>query len=352
MAKSRARKRKRPAGKPPGEPANKPASKQAEPEGKPAGKPAAARKPAGKPAAAPKPATPPSRAMPWRRWLAALAAAAVAVIGFLVVTRGGSPEHASGGRPVLESTGPAPSVERLRARVVRRLPHQRDAFTQGLVYDDGELYESTGIKGESSLRRVDLETGAVLRRRDLDDALFGEGLALAGDLLYLLTWQDGRALVFRRADFAPVREHRYDGEGWGLCHDGRRLVMSDGSDRLRFRDPATFAVEREVRVRLRGRPVHEINELECVDGAVWANVWGEQSLLRIDPQSGQVTAVVDASGLLTGDERKGTDVMNGIAWMPDTRHFLVTGKRWPWIFEVSLEPAEPAAPEAGQSRKP
>jgi glutaminyl-peptide cyclotransferase len=235
-------------------------------------------------------------------------------------------------------------VERLRARVVRRLPHLRDAFTQGLVYDDGELYESTGMRGESSLRRVDLETGAVLRRRDLDDSMFGEGLALSGDLLYLLTWQEERALVFRRADFAPVREHRYDGEGWGLCHDGRHLVMSDGTDRLRFRDPETFAVVREVRVRLRGKPVDEINELECVEGAVWANVWGQESLLRIDPESGRVTALADASGLITGDERRGTDVMNGIAWMPDSGHFLVTGKRWPWMFEISLEP--------DQSRKP
>jgi glutaminyl-peptide cyclotransferase len=333
MAKSRAKKRKRPGGKPAAQ----------------AGKQAAPRTGAPRTEAPPRPARPAAR-MPWRPWLAAAAAAAVAVIAFLVITRGGSPDHAAGGgaeRPREPSAAPstpstpssAPSVERLRVRVVRRLPHQRDAFTQGLVYDDGELYESTGLRGASSLRRVDLETGAVLRRRDLHKDLFAEGLALAGDHLYLLTWQEERLLVFRRADFAPVREYRYQGEGWGLCHDGRQLVMSDGTDRLRFRDPDSFTVQREVHVRLDGRPVRELNELECVDGAVWANQWGKERLLRIDPRTGAVTAVADVRGLLTDDERDGTDVMNGIAWMPDTGHFLLTGKYWPWLFEVTFEPA-------------
>jgi glutaminyl-peptide cyclotransferase len=228
-------------------------------------------------------------------------------------------------------------VERLRVRVVARYPHQRDAFTQGLIYDDGVVYESTGREGESSLRLVELETGEVLRRRDNDPSVFAEGLAAVGDRLYQLTWQDGRALVFRRRDFAPVREHAYEGEGWGLCHDGASLVMSDGSDRLVFRDPETFEARRAVRVTLEGRPLARLNELECADGAVWANVWQDDAIVRVDPLDGRVTAVVDASGLLAPDERPGTDVLNGIAWMPETGRFLLTGKYWPWMFEVDLE---------------
>jgi glutaminyl-peptide cyclotransferase len=234
-------------------------------------------------------------------------------------------------------------VERLRVRVIRRFPHQSDAFTQGLVWHDGELYESTGGEGHSSLRLVELETGEVLRRRDNDPSLFAEGLALAGDLLYQITWRNGRALVFRRADFAPVREHAYEGEGWGLCHDGTSLVMSDGSDQLVFRDPATFAAQRAVRVSLEGNPVARLNELECAAGAVWANVWQEESIVRIDPRDGRVTAVVDASGLLAAEEREGTDVLNGIAWVPESGHFLITGKYWPWLFEVEFERADPPA---------
>jgi glutaminyl-peptide cyclotransferase len=236
------------------------------------------------------------------------------------------------------------NVERLGVRVIRRYPHQRDAFTQGLVWHDGDLYESTGMSGHSSLRLVELETGTVLRRRDDDPTLFAEGLALAGDLLYQITWYDGRAFVFRRADFAPIREHSYEGEGWGLCYDGAGLVMSDGSDQLFFRDPETFAVRRAVRVTFEGKSMDRLNELECVAGEVWANVWLTDTIVRIDPRDGRVIAVVDASGLLTADERRGTDVLNGIAWMPERGHFLVTGKYWPWLFEVEFERPLPASP--------
>jgi glutamine cyclotransferase len=230
-------------------------------------------------------------------------------------------------------------VERLHARVIKRYPHQTDAFTQGLVWNDGVMYESTGGTGESSLREVVLETGEVVRLLNSEPALFAEGLALVGDLLFQLTWRNGRALVFHAADFALIREHRYDGEGWGLCHDGKDLVMSDGSDRLAIRDPDTFAVARTVAVTLDGNPVTRLNELECAGGAVWANIWQEDTIVRIDPDDGRVTAVVDASGLLTAEEERAADVLNGIAWMPESGHFLITGKYWPWMFEVDLEPA-------------
>ena len=261
----------------------------------------------------------------------AIVAIALMLAGVYMVVREGSDGNA---RTVESKTV---SVERLRARVIRRHPHKRDAFTQGLLWHDGAVYESTGREGHSSLRMVELESGEVLRQRQNGPREFAEGLALVDDLLFQLTWRNGRALVFRRDDFTPVREHAYEGEGWGLCYDGASLVMSDGSDKLVFRDPITFAEQRTVRVSLASKPVVRLNELECVAGVVWANVWKQSVNLRIDPSDGRVTAVVDATGLLTPEEQRGAKVLNGIAWMPERNHFLITGKHWPWMFEVSFE---------------
>jgi glutaminyl-peptide cyclotransferase len=222
-------------------------------------------------------------------------------------------------------------------RVVAVYPHDPEAFTQGLVWHQGALYESTGLYGRSTLRRVDLASGAVVRRVDLPPRLFGEGLALVGDRLVQLTWQEGLALVWGVERFERRGERRYQGEGWGLCHDGRRLVMSDGSGRLVFRDPETFAAVGELAVTVGGRPAERLNELECVGSEIWANVWGSGEVLRIDAASGRVTAVADASGLLSPLERAGTDVLNGIAHRPETGTFLLTGKLWPKLFEVAFE---------------
>jgi glutaminyl-peptide cyclotransferase len=181
---------------------------------------------------------------------------------------------------------------------------------------------------------VDLESGRVLHRIAVDGEYFAEGLTRVGEQLVQLTWQSGRALVYSRDGFERVREHTYSGEGWGLCYDGTRLVMSDGSDELTFRDPTTFAVSGRMNVTKLGRPLRRLNELECSDGAVYANVWTTNEIVRIDPRSGRVTATIDASGLLSVDEAVGADVLNGIAHVPGTDRFLVTGKLWPWIFEV------------------
>lgn len=237
----------------------------------------------------------------------------------------------------------APSIappERLRVRVVRSYPHARDAFTQGLLWHDGHLFESTGLRGRSSLRKVDLETGEVLARHANASSLFAEGLARVGDELYQLSWTEGEARVWTIDDFREVRTFEYDGEGWGLCYDGEHLVMSDGSDRLYFRDPQTFRVVRRVRVREEGEPVDQLNELECVDGAVWANVWQTDRIVRIDPRDGRVSGTVDARALLTEDEAEGVDVLNGIAWIPEREHFVITGKLWPRLFEVDFVPAD------------
>ena len=241
--------------------------------------------------------------------------------------------------PTPSPAAPPKPAEKLRVRVLRKYPHDPGAFTQGLVFHDGTLYESTGLPGRSSLRRVDLETGRVEARVDLGYPLFGEGLALVGTELHQLTWQDGRDLVWDMATLKKVREHRYHGEGWGLCYDGRRLVMSDGSDQLVFRDPATFAETGRVSVRHQGQPLRQLNELECAAGAIYANVWQDTVIVRIDPTTGSTTGWADASGLLTHDEIRNTDVLNGIAYVPATGHFLITGKLWPRLFEVELLPA-------------
>ena len=222
----------------------------------------------------------------------------------------------------------------LRAEVIARIPHDTTAFTEGLELHDGVLYEGTGLEGRSQLRVLDPATGAVKRAVPLPGELFGEGITVVGDRIWQLTWRDGVVLDWDRATLTLRRKLPLDGEGWGLCRDGARLVRSDGTDRLRFQDPDTFAEEGSVAVTLDGAPVTELNELECVGGQVWANVWQTDRIVRIDPADGRVTAVVDAAGLLDPARRAGADVLNGIAAVPGTDEFLVTGKLWPVIFRV------------------
>lgn len=226
------------------------------------------------------------------------------------------------------------TVRRLKAEVVSERPHDPMAFTQGLEMRDGLLYESTGGHGTSTVRGVDPETGAVVLSRELPEALFGEGLTIVENRLVQLTWRSGEALLWNVDTLERERSFRYDGEGWGLCFDGRRLVMSDGSDVLTLRDPDTFDVLGRVRVTLDGRAVSYLNELECVDGAVWANIWQADEIVRIDPFSGRVDTVVDASGLLSAEERSGAGVLNGIARDPESGNWLLTGKLWPTLFET------------------
>jgi glutaminyl-peptide cyclotransferase len=240
------------------------------------------------------------------------------------------------------STAPRPAVEadqQLRVEVVEVLPHDRTSFTQGLELADGVLYEGTGREGQSTMRALDPDTGSVHREQALPADLFGEGITVVGDTIWQLTWQDGVAIRRDRATLAERDRVSYEGEGWGLCHErtraGTRLVMSDGSAELTFRDPETFAEQGRVSVRTAaGDSVTELNELECVDGVVYANVWQTDQIVRIDPATGRVTATVDLAGLLPEEDRAGTDVLNGIAAIPDTDEFLVTGKLWPSMFRV------------------
>jgi glutaminyl-peptide cyclotransferase len=229
----------------------------------------------------------------------------------------------------------APSGGPTKVEVLATTPHDTGAFTEGLELVDGVLYEGTGLEGESELRRVDPASGEVEQRVALSPEMFGEGITVVGDRVWQLTYRNGIAIQRDRTSFAEVKRATYTGEGWGLCHDGTRLVMSDGTAKLAFRDPSSFAETGSVQVTKDGQPVQMINELECVGGAVWANVWQTDEIIRVDPATGAVTASIDASSLRPADVPR-SDVLNGIAAVPGTDEFLVTGKNWPSVFRVKF----------------
>jgi glutamine cyclotransferase len=221
--------------------------------------------------------------------------------------------------------------------IVATYPHDPGAFTQGLLWHDGFFYESTGLYGESRLRRVEPTTGRVLAETRLADRYFGEGLALLDRRLYQLTWRAGIGFIYDLDSLNEVGRFEYRGEGWGLTSDGELLILSDGSEVLRFLEPTSRNVVREVVVSENGRPVRGLNELEHVDGEIYANVWRTTSIVRIDSQSGQVRGRIELASLLPASKpRAAGDVANGIAWDPGARRLFVTGKRWPTLFEVRL----------------
>lgn len=240
-----------------------------------------------------------------------------------ILTVCGSTEHA-----------PSGSYE-----VTARFPHDPTAYTQGLLWSDGVLFESTGLYGHSDLRRVDLRSGRVLASRSLTADRFGEGLALLKGRLYQLTWKAGVAYTYDPATLAPGDSFRYAGEGWGLATDGTSLIMSDGSDSLRFLSPATFQVQRVVHVRYNDAPLYQLNELEYVNGEVLANVYQSNWVLRIDPATGIVRQTIDFADLYP-DRPATAEVMNGIAIAPDGKQLLLTGKLWPVLFQVRLRAAQ------------
>jgi glutamine cyclotransferase len=231
------------------------------------------------------------------------------------------------------------TAEQLHVKVLATLPHDPTMYTEGLEIRGGVLYESSGLVGQSRVRATALSSTATLREATLPAPLFGEGLTVADTRLWQLTWTQGVAIERDPATLAQRRAVTYQGEGWGLCHDGHRLVMSDGSERLTFRNPVTFALSGQLEVRLDGEPVRQLNELECAGGVIWANVFQSDRILRINPSTGVVTGVVDASGLLRTQPQSSGDVLNGIAAIPGTDEFLVTGKHWPSLFRVRFIPA-------------
>lgn len=252
---------------------------------------------------------------------ASVMAAAVAAVGSAMQRRAGATAPVSG------------------YKVVRVYPHDRQAFTQGLAYRDGFLYEGTGLHGQSTIRKVRLENGEVLQVKKNEPQHFGEGIAIIGDSLVQLTWQSEVGFVYDRETFARTKTFRYKGEGWGLASDGKRLVMSDGSPTLRFLDPATFEETGRIVVKDGGVPVEDLNELEFVKGELFANVWEVERIARIAPATGKVTGWIDMRGLLDpGDAASGVDVLNGIAYDATQDRLFVTGKLWPKLFEIAIVP--------------
>lgn len=239
---------------------------------------------------------------------------------------------------VLAATGcdSAPTVARLAPQIIRTLPHDPGAYTQGLILHQGRFYESTGQYGSSTVREVDVETGTVLASHSLGEEYFGEGLDRVGDRLIQLTWQTGVAFIYDLATLEPAGTFEYEGHGWGLCHDGTSLFMTNGSADLQRRDPATFQLLETLQVTLNGAAVFQINELECVGDDIYANVFMSHRIVRIDKATGVVTAEIDASGLIPegGRPLDAGAVLNGIAWDPQSDTFYLTGKLWPTMFQV------------------
>ncbi len=224
-------------------------------------------------------------------------------------------------------------------RIVKIYPHDRAAFTQGLVYLDGVLYEGTGQNGQSTIRKVRLENGEVLQQQSLDQKYFGEGIAIWKKSLIQLTYKTEIGFVYDLASFQRLKTFNYTGEGWGLTHDESRIIMSDGSSSLRFLDPETLRETGRIAVKEGGKPVEELNELEFVKGEILANVWKTERVARISPRTGQVTGWIDLSGLLDPRDAAGVDVLNGIAYDAAGDRLFVTGKLWPKLFEIRIVPA-------------
>lgn len=227
-------------------------------------------------------------------------------------------------------------------QIQRVFPHDPRAFTQGLQYLDGFLYEGTGQHGQSSIRKVKLETGEVVQKRNIPAEHFGEGITVWKNDLIELTWQSHVAFVYDRQTFEPKKQFSYPGEGWGLTHDGTDLIMSDGTDQLRRLDPVTFAEKGRIRVTAAGAPLRNLNELEFVKGEIFANIWMTDQVARIAPDTGRVTGLLDLTGLLTASERARTDVLNGIAYDAEHDRLFVTGKWWPKLFEIKVVKAAAA----------
>ena len=222
-------------------------------------------------------------------------------------------------------------------KVVNTYPHDRSAFTEGLVFEDGVLYEGTGLRGYSNLRRVKLETGEILQIRELSSQFFGEGVTLYGNKIIQLTWQSHIGFVYDKYSFKLLQEFNYPDEGWGIAHDGKHLIMSDGTATLHFLDPETFEEISQIEVSANNIPVTRINELEYIQGEIYANIWQTERIARIDPLTGQVIGWLDLKGILSlKDDSETVDVLNGIAYDLKNSRLFMTGKFWPKLFEIEL----------------
>ena len=242
---------------------------------------------------------------------------------------------ANGDRTPSDSNAPVPKYG---YQIVNIYPHDSNAFTQGLILVDGKLLESTGQEGTSSVRRVELDTGRVLKKVDVPIPYFAEGLTVLNGKVYQLTWQHQLGFIYDLQSLEKVGQFNYEGEGWGLTTDGHSLIMSDGSNRLRYLDPATFRVTKTLNVLDAGMPVEQLNELEFIQGEIYANIWHDQRIAVIDPQTGRVKAWIDLSNLMPeGELQEPEAVLNGIAYDQANNRIFVTGKLWPRLFEIKIK---------------
>ncbi len=221
-------------------------------------------------------------------------------------------------------------------RVIRSYPHDKEAYTQGFFYHKGYFYEGTGQETRSSLREVEPETGRIRRQLNLSSNLFGEGITMVGDLIYQVTWQNKVGFVYRMDSFTQLRKIYYQTEGWGLTTAGDRIIMSDGTNNLYFIEPEMFTTVSQIEVYDNSEAIDSLNELEFVEGEIWANIWLTDKIARIDPASGRVLGYIDLTGLLVKDQRDKPGELNGIAYDPATKRIFVTGKNWPLVFEIGL----------------
>ncbi len=233
-----------------------------------------------------------------------------------------------------QKTGPIPV---LTVKLVRTYPHDPHAFTQGLEYYRGYLYESTGIAGQSTLRKVVLESGQVIQKVSVPPEYFGEGLTIFHDKIYQLTWLSKKGFIYDLRTFRQVGEFPYDSEGWGLTHDDKSLIMSDGTNKIRYIDPVSFAVTRTIELYAEGQGVVNLNELEYVKGEILANIWHSTRIARVDPRSAQVVAWIDLSSIVAKEPHREEEVLNGIAYVKSADRLFVTGKNWSKLFEIKLE---------------
>ncbi len=219
--------------------------------------------------------------------------------------------------------------------VIRKFPHDNSAFTQGLEFYEGRLYEGTGLKGKSEIREVDLETGRVLRRKSLEQKYFGEGITILGNKIFQLTWKSGKGFIYDLESFDFIGEFEIEGEGWGLTNDGSNLILSNGSDQIQYLNPQNLQITKRVNVKINGEPQHNINELEYVGDEIWANVWKNDNILRIDPVTGEVKSILNLSSI--SERHSKDDVANGIAWDQKGRKIYITGKFWSYVYQIRLD---------------
>ena len=269
----------------------------------------------------------------------ALAVAVIVALLAIGSLRSNSTGQSSGTSVKEPTTNSGEGARKISYEVVNSYPHDPRSFTQGFLWHDGGFYESTGQYGQSKLRRLEFPSGKVLKEISLSPELFGEGLALVDSRLIQLTWKSHLGFVYDLTTFRVLQEFSYDTEGWGLAYDGKNLVLSDGSSDLFYLDPQTFKPVRKLAVRMNGQPISELNELEFIEGEIWANVWQTDLIVRIDPSTGLVTSFLDLKEILAPSDKAGPEaVLNGIAYDGEQKRIFVTGKLWPRIFEVRPKP--------------